>query len=345
MMLSRNTSIIFEYIWIGGKGEIRSKTRVFKNSNIPLSSDVPDWFSIDHVPIWNYDGSSTWQADSNKNTEVILKPCNIFKDPLRTIQNANCFLVLCDTYNEKDEPLETNTRIIAKKIFDEKPDEEPWFGLEQEYFIIGLKDSPNSLKEGYHYCGNSTKYEKIIVEEHLNACIRAGLTISGINAEVVEKQWEYQIGPCCGIKSGDQMIIARYLLNKIAEKYEATIEYEPKPYVDVNGSGCHINFSTVKMRLSGGLEEIKNCMSKLERTHEDHLKVYGENNQKRLTGIHETSSYDKFSWGIGTRNTSVRIPNQTEKEGCGYFEDRRPASNVDPYLSTSIIFKTCCLDV
>jgi glutamine synthetase len=99
------------------------------------------------------------------------------------------------------------------------------------------------------------------------------------------------------------------------------------------------------MRLSGGLEEIKKCMSKLERTHEEHLKVYGENNQKRLTGIHETSSYNKFSWGIGTRNTSVRIPNQSEKEGCGYFEDRRPASNVDPYLSTSIIFKTCCLDV
>ena len=344
MMLSKSTSIIFEYIWIGGKGEIRSKTRVFKNSNIPLSIDIPGWFSIDHVPVWNYDGSSTWQADSNKNTEVILKPCDIFKDPLRSIPNTNCFLVLCDTYNEKDEPLETNTRIIAKQIFDEKPDEEPWFGLEQEYFITGLKDSSNASNEGYHYCGNSTKYEKFIVEQHLEACIKAGLTISGINAEVVEKQWEYQIGPCCGIKSGDQMIIARYLLNKIAEKYEATIEYEPKPYAHVNGSGCHINFSTVKMRLSGGLEEIKNCMSKLERTHEEHLKVYGENNQKRLTGIHETSSYTKFSWGIGTRNTSVRIPNQTEKEGCGYFEDRRPASNVDPYLSTSIIFKTCCLD-
>jgi glutamine synthetase len=63
----------------------------------------------------------------------------------------------------------------------------------------------------------------------------------------------------------------------------------------------------------------------------------------RLTGKHETSSYENFSWGIGTRNTSIRIPNQTAKDNRGYFEDRRPASNIDPYRATSIIFKTCCI--
>jgi glutamine synthetase len=338
---------IFEYVWIGGKGEIRSKTRVFHNSSIPLDGDVPKWFNINFIPKWNYDGSSTWQADSNKNTEVILKPCAIFKDPLRVIQNVHCYLVLCDTYDDKDEPLQTNSRFIAKEIFDKKTEDFPWFGLEQEYYI--QPKTPlftfNSLGVGYHYCGNADlKIERIIVEEHLAACITAGLTISGINAEVVERQWEYQIGPCCGIDSGDQFIIARYLLEKIAEKYEANIDFQPKPYPDKNGSGCHINFSTANMRTEDGIEEIYKCMSKLEKKHQEHLQVYGSDNEKRLTGIHETSSYEKFSWGVGTRNTSVRIPNQTLKDGRGYFEDRRPASNIDPYLSTSILFKTCCLD-
>ena len=346
MFMSNKSTQIFEYVWIGGKGEIRSKTRVFYNSSIPLNGDIPKWFDVNFIPKWNYDGSSTWQADSNKNTEVILKPCAIFIDPLRSIQNTHCYIVLCDTYDDKDEPLETNSRFIAKQIFDKKQEEYPWFGLEQEYYIQPkTKTDISHFPVGYHYCGNADlKIERIIVEEHLTACITAGLTISGINAEVVERQWEYQIGPCCGIDLGDQFIISRYLLNKIAEKYEATIDFQPKPYADKNGSGCHINFSTLNMRQEEGLEEIYKCMPKLEKKHQEHLRVYGEENEKRLTGIHETSSYERFSWGVGTRNTSVRIPNQTLKDGRGYFEDRRPASNIDPYLSTSVLFKTCCLD-
>jgi glutamine synthetase len=178
----------------------------------------------------------------------------------------------------------------------------------------------------------------------LDACINSGLTISGINAEVVEGQWEYQIGPCVGIDLGDQFIISRYLLSKIAEKYDSIVDYQPKPYSDKNGSGCHNNFSTKSTRQENGIKEIYNYMSKLEKNHKQHLDVYGTDNNLRLTGIHETSSYEKFSWGVGTRNTSVRIPNQVVKDGCGYFEDRRPASNIDPYLTTSMLFKTCCID-
>lgn len=333
------TTYILEYVWIGGKGEIRSKTKVLHNFNLPLI--------IDNIPKWNYDGSSTWQSDSNKDTEVILNPCSIFKDPLRNIENASCYLILCDTYNEIDGPLKTNTRFIANAIFDKNLEEEPWFGLEQEYYINSKNnnDDHDADFEGYYYCGRTNvKNERIIVEEHLEMCIKAGLTISGINAEVVEGQWEYQIGPCCGIILGDQFIIARYLIDKIAEKYEAFIDFKPKPYINKNGSGCHINFSTKTTRNVNGIDEIYKCMEKLDKKHKEHLQLYGAENEKRLTGKHETSSYEKFSWGIGTRNTSVRIPNQTIKDGCGYFEDRRPASNIDPYLSTSIVFKTCCLD-
>ena len=331
-------NLILEYIWIGGKNEIRHKTKVLYNFNSDLI--------INNIPKWNFDGSSTWQANSDKNTEVILKPCSIFKDPLRKIENFDCYLILCETYNENDQPHETNTRFLAKNIFEKNLELYPWYGLEQEYFIDSPINNCNSVVEkGLHYCGHTnSNIDRVIVEQHLQACLNIGLSISGINAEVVERQWEYQIGPVCGIDAGDQFIIAKYLIIKIAEKYGAYINFHPKPYKHENGSGCHINFSTLDTRNEGGIKTIYEYIEKLSNKHKEHLSVYGEENFKRLTGIHETSSYEKFSWGIGTRNTSIRIPNQTSLDQCGYFEDRRPASNVDPYLSTSVLFKTCCLE-
>ena len=68
--------------------------------------------------------------------------------------------------------------------------------------------------------------------------------------------------------------------------------------------------------------------------------VYGEHNDERMTGEHETSSFKKFTYGMGNRGCSVRIPTKTINEKEGYFEDRRPASNCDPYLVTSIILQT-----
>jgi glutamine synthetase len=140
------------------------------------------------------------------------------------------------------------------------------------------------------------------------------------------------------------MIVARYLLERIAEKYNVSINYHPKPELNINGSGCHTNFSTVFTRAEHGINTIYDYIKKLENKHDEHINVYGESNNLRLTGIHETSSINKFSYGVGTRNTSIRIPNNVQSQGYGYFEDRRPASNMDPYLVTSIIFKTCCLE-
>lgn len=326
---------ICEYIWIGGNGELRSKTKVLERHDpcIPL-------------PYWNFDGSSTNQAPSDGNTEVILKPVGVCKDPLRTFSDSNkCVLVLCDTYDNDDKPLPTNHRYEAKKIFDSITNEECWFGLEQEYFIHFNNTNFECINNGIHYCGTTKNYvERQIVEEHFKCCVEADLKISGINAEVATGQWEFQIGASRGIDAADDLIIARYLLERIAEKYGATISYSPKLSESANGSGCHINFSTEKMRSEGGLSEILSCMEKLEKKHNEHIAVYGENNHLRLTGLHETSSMDKFTWGIGTRNTSVRIPTATHKNSCGYFEDRRPAANIDPYLATSIIAKTCCID-
>jgi len=337
-MENNQANTLLEYIWVGGKGEIRSKTKV-------VSGVVS--FDIACVPEWNYDGSSTWQADSNGDTEIILKPCFILKDPIRKLNNVNSYnyLVLCDTYDSSNNPTPTNHRYMANNIFKKGGEYKPWFGLEQEYFMEMAGKTKNET-DGFHYCGKAiNKIERIIVEEHMNACIESGLQISGINSEVENYQWEFQIGPCEGILAADQLVIARYLLERISEKYETTINYHPKPNKDINGSGCHINFSTYITRChDGGIEEIHRCINCLSKNPNDIMKLYGNNNELRLTGIHETSKYDKFTWGVGTRNTSIRIPNQVIRDKCGYFEDRRPASNIDPYLSTSNLFKTCYLD-
>jgi glutamine synthetase len=320
---------MLEYIWIGGSGELRSKTKVLYKTI----------FTIDEVPKWNFDGSSTRQADSTTNTEVILHPIKMYKNPF-----SFGFLILCETYNE-DSPHITNNRHSAIQIFKQKVEEESWFGLEQEYFMI-KEDWDSNVEQGKYYCGigNKCSIERIIAEEHLLACLKIGLTISGLNAEVANKQWEFQIGPCIGIEAADQLYIARYLLERIAEWYDVNISYEPKIHTHINGSGCHTNFSTNKTRNENGLTEIWNCIHKLEQKHSEHMLVYGKNNEERLTGHHETASYNTFTYGIGTRNTSIRIGNETFKDKKGYFEDRRPAANMDPYLVTSIIFKTCCLD-
>ena len=323
---------IQEYVWLGGNGEFRSKVKV-SEVGYPITD-------------WNYDGSSTGQASDSGNTEINLKPVYYCINPLSNLNSKfNSTLVLCETYESNSNSL--SNREKAVQIFNQNPNAKPWFGLEQEYFF---STTPTNIffdkheEQGRFYCGvGLPAIQRKIVEEHLEACLTANIQISGTNAEVAPNQWEFQIGPSEGIAAADQLLMARYLLERIAEKHGLFICYEPKPFSKYNGSGCHANFSTVTMREPGGLSEIVDCMAKLESAHKEHLEIYGNDNEKRLTGKHETSSMDVFTYGYGTRNTSVRIPNQVVKNGCGYFEDRRPASNMNPYLVTSAIFKTCCL--
>ena len=340
--MTRNMNTILEYVWIGGKGERRSKTRII-NFLIRSVNDIPNWTS---------DGSSTGQADSNGMTEIILVPFKYFLNPLINNNNntVNCdnYIVLCETFDINMVALPSNYREKALRIFNKGLSEEPWFGIEQEYIMChtNQKNKDKCLSsDSRHYCGTQlNSVERTIAEEHMSACLYAKIKYAGLNSEVTQSQWEYQIGPCEGIDAADHLTVANFLLERIAEKHNVVISYHPKLYVDKNGTGCHTNFSTARTRCEGGIEEIHICMEKLKYKHIKHIEVYGEANDMRLTGIHETSSYNNFSFGVGTRNTSARIPTQVEKEGCGYFEDRRPAANCDPYQVTAIIFLTCCLE-
>ena len=181
---------------------------------------------------------------------------------------------------------------------------------------------------------------------HYKACLYAGIKISGTNAEVMPGQWEYQVGPCLGIEIGDHIWVSRYLLGRVCESFGLAVSFEPKLFPDWNGSGCHTNYSTKTMREgTGGMKYIDDMMKCFEAKHALHMKLYGEGNAKRLTGHHETSSATKFSYGAGNRAASFRIPTSTAAaNGKGYIEDRRPASNIDPYIVGAVILSTSCLD-
>ena len=337
--------VMAEYIWLGGNGELRSKTKILHD--FTLRSAEAKYF-----PMWNYDGSSTAQAEG-LNSELKLKPVAVYHNPFsNNCTLSSSFLVLCETLDKNGQALPTNTRAAAADLFEthKAKIEKPWFGIEQEYFIFPMPKSIQTVRgQGQYYCsvGSQNAYYREVAEEHMNLCLKAGLKVSGINAEVAPCQWEYQIGPCEGIDAGDQIWISRWIMERLSEKHKVIISWDPKPIIGINGSGCHTNYSTKSMREEGGLHFIYSAIEKLRLKHAEHMKVYGKDNDKRMSGEYETAKYDVFSFNKDRsvdRGASIRVGYETIKDGKGYFEDRRPASNMDPYLVTSKIFETTCMN-
>ena len=205
----------------------------------------------------------------------------------------------------------------------------------------GWPDVGEPPPQGDYYCGRNIGEN--IMREHTDACIAAGIEICGTNAEVMLGQWEYQIGAGGSIHMSDDLWVARWLMERICEKHELSVSLHPKPIVgDWNGAGCHTNFSTREMREEGGYDKIIEACEKLSKNPQEHIDVYGQDNEQRLTGDHETCSINEFRYGVSDRGASIRIPWQVEKDKKGYLEDRRPSSNCDPYVVAQKLVETIC---
>ena len=320
-----------EYLWLDGctPTQIRYKTKVVK-----------EFGKSNEAPIWGFDGSSTEQADGN-NSDCVLKPVRVYPNPLET----NSSIILCEVWNVDDTPHESNTRRLLEETITDDIDE--WVGFEQEYTLFkggkpyGWPSVGQPPPQGDYYCGRNIG-EKVS-REHMNACIEAGISICGTNAEVMLGQWEYQIGAGGSIHMSDDLWVARWLLERICEEHEVVISLHPKPIQgDWNGAGCHTNFSTKEMRGDGGYDEILEACEKLSKNPQEHIDAYGQDNDQRLTGLHETCSITEFRYGVSDRGASIRIPWQVKRDKKGYLEDRRPASNCDPYVVSQKLIETIC---
>jgi glutamine synthetase len=360
--------VVAEYIFCGGKNtynDIRSKIKtlvVDVAAADALHARVEEGDTAlaagGIFPEWNYDGSSTGQAQGalGCDTEILIRPVRAFVHPLLKdqVKGGRAYVVLADCYLPSGEPTPCNTRVPALEAFKAEgaADTEPWFGLEQEY-VITIAETGVALAwakgepapQGDYYCGTGATRAigRELAVEHYATALSMGLRISGMNAEVMPSQWEYQIGPCVGIEGGDHSIVARWLLRRLAEPRGLDVCFDSKPNKagDWNGSGMHCNFSTAAMRAPGGAKAIDEALVRMGKNPVDDLLYYGADNHHRLTGKHETSRPDTFTHSIGGRATSVRVPNSVKADGCGYLEDRRPSGSADPYLVTARLFASC----
>jgi len=377
-------SIKAEYIWIDGSKptkKLRSKTKIIhscyhKNDvwcDIGSSLLVNDMFIYEYIKLWAFDASSTYQAPfppvSSRLSDRILNPVRVIFDPLC----EDGILVLCEVLDIDGRPHETNTRSVVAQLEKDYGVHRCLFGIEQEYTLfegsrpLGWPDKGFPPPQGPFYCGVGADevFGRPLIKRHLDSCIKAGLNISGANAEVMPGQWEFQIGPSSAINVSDEIWLARYILYRLGECRGITIRLDPKPVVgEWNGAGAHINFSTSDMRDDGGLEDCHKACRRLGHAatgipvadilmdnspNEEHIydapnfpKQYGYGYERRLIGACETCSYNQFKYGIGDRTASVRIPLYVEQNGKGYIEDRRPCANIDPYEAVAYLIKTIC---
>lgn len=340
-----------EYIWLDGAvpvQQLRSKTKIVPFEETPTN--------VDQFPDWSYDGSSTNQAEG-QDSDVLLQPVCFVKDPLR---GEGHYLLLCETMDASGQPHPTNTRAQLRAVLDAGgAKHDPWIGYEQEYTLfknnrpLGWPEGGYPPPQGPFYCGVGPKqvYGRELVEAHTELCLSAGIMFYGLNAEVMPAQWEYQIG-YRGIDSespdpltvADHAWIARWLLMRVGEEFDIQPSFDNKPVKgDWNGAGQHTNFSTREMRQPGsGMDAINQAVERLSKKHSEHIQVYGHKLEERLTGLHETCSISEFKAGVANRSASIRIPRAVHITGGGYFEDRRPGANADPYTIATRLIKTIC---
>jgi glutamine synthetase len=338
----------FEYIWYDASGAFRSKVRIVHCS--------PTQINMHMRADWNYDGSSTGYT-TTQNSEIILHPVATYTDRSR----ERYYYLLCESILQTQH---LDPRHQLERLFNQNQVSilEPWFGFEQEFFILdkrtnhilGTNPATPLPPQGPYYCGvqlpsgynyategdRGIDRTRELTEAIVKRCMDIGVGVTGWNLEVAPGQTEIQVFGH-GLRACDDLMMMRYMAYRVLASHHCEPDFRPKPLGSAwNGSGMHTNVSTVQTRAENGMDVIQGYMSSLKQYHTAHIAVYGEGNEERLTGHHETSSMETFTHGIGDRTASVRIPTQTMHDGRGYFEDRRPAANANPYIVAERILKT-----
>ncbi|KAK9908340.1 hypothetical protein WJX75_006322 [Coccomyxa subellipsoidea] len=330
--------------------------------------------------MWSCDGSSCFFKEAKMAySEILLVPKAMYTCPFLGSPNL---LILAEAYQTPNatetptngadlpplQPVEANTRAPCAAVMAKVADEDPWFGIEQEYYIMdpvtkwplgwsgyfdpqkhdiqhaAVELTKQEFATGPFFCtpGTSAFAGREVAMAHLKACVAAGIRIGGVNSEGMLGQNEYQVGPCRGIEMGDQLIISRYILMRIGELFNVVISFEPKPIPNTNGTGGHTNYSTKATRAKGtGWDAIQRYAKLLEARHKEHMAAYG--GADRLLGAYYAPSADEFRWGVGDRGASVRVGNLVPLQKCGYLEDRRPSGDLDPYVVTRMLVETTLL--
>ena len=341
---------IAEYIWIDGDQptqQLRSKARVVQLRDNPVPEDFP---------LWSFDGSSTQQA-SGEDSDCILVPVRVARDPGGSHRD---YLVLCEVMQPSGHPHVSNQRArLQQALAQAGADAEPWIGFEQEYTLyregrpLGFPEGGYPSPQGPYYCGVGADrvFGRELADAHASLCLYAGLMLYGINAEVMPGQWEFQIGHR-GVDGEtaeplvvcDHLWLARFLLHREGERLGYRVSLDNKPVAgDWNGAGMHTNFSTADTRNpTRGRRAIDAAIEALSKRHDLHIAHYGAGLSDRLTGHHETCSIGTFQAGVAHRGASIRIPQPVAQIGHGYFEDRRPGANADPYQVAACLVTTVC---
>lgn len=347
-------SILAQYIWIDGtepSPELRGKTRVIANGALKPSTayaDVAD-IPIDAFPEWGADGSSTNQA-AGHDSDIVLRPVRAVRDPFR----EGGFLVLCEVFRGDGEVHATNARARLRATLDEgAASSDPWFGFEQEYTLMASNVRPLGFPQdgfpgpqGPYYCavGAGKISGRAFYEDLIEATMAAGIQVTGYNWEVMPGQAEIQVFGDA-LVAPDHLWLTRWLLHRVSEEHDIRVSLDPKPASgDWNGAGMHTNFSTEAMRAEGGYRAIVEGCERIGQRVEEHLAVYGEGYERRLTGAHETARYTEFKYGKADRTASIRIPRHVSETGAGgYLEDRRPNANACPYRVAERMIRTVVL--
>ena len=186
------------------------------------------------------------QLNKEGNSSDYIKTSSYFS---RSRKKKNGYLVMTEVLNSDG----THTRIQRPNARIDDDDNDFWFGFEQEYFImdvetqlpLGFPMGGYPGPQGMYYCsvGGKNTHGRHMAKNTSDLCLNAGINFEGINQEVASGQWEFQLFAKGAKKAGDELWVARYLLDRLTEKYGYYIEYHPKPIKgDWNGSGMHATF-------------------------------------------------------------------------------------------------------